>query len=125
MATAETSPPEVEVTHPLDQIRTLLRQLTFPQKLSLNAELAQDLLEIVPQDQTGPQPTQPGNSAIPAKPDHLPATPEGSLSAPPAKKPFPSFRGALSDLGPAPSAEDIDEMRREAWANFPREEFFQ
>ncbi|CAN5916579.1 hypothetical protein BH23PLA1_BH23PLA1_14810 [soil metagenome] len=38
------------------------------------------------------------------------------------KKPFRSFRGALAHLGPAPSAEDIDEMRREAFANFPRED---
>ena len=38
------------------------------------------------------------------------------------KKPFRSLLGALKDLGPAPSAEDIDEARREAWANFPRED---
>jgi len=42
---------------------------------------------------------------------------------PPAKKPYRSLRGALADLGPAPSAEEIDEARREAWANFPREDF--
>ncbi len=36
--------------------------------------------------------------------------------------PRPSLRGALAHLGPAPSAEDIDEARREAWANFPRED---
>jgi hypothetical protein len=30
--------------------------------------------------------------------------------------------GALAHLGPAPSAEDIDEARREEWANFPRED---
>ena len=30
--------------------------------------------------------------------------------------------GALADLGPAPSAEDIDEARREMWGNFPRED---
>jgi hypothetical protein len=30
--------------------------------------------------------------------------------------------GALKDLGQAPSAEDIDEARREMWANFPRED---
>ena len=41
----------------------------------------------------------------------------------PAKKPYRSLRGALADLGPAPSAEEIDEARREAWANFPREDF--
>ncbi|HEX8201383.1 MAG TPA: hypothetical protein VF590_12920 [Isosphaeraceae bacterium] len=43
--------------------------------------------------------------------------------APTAKTPFRSLYGALADLGPGPSAEDIDEMRREAWANFPREDF--
>ncbi|MBX6313877.1 MAG: hypothetical protein IRY99_13320 [Isosphaeraceae bacterium] len=42
--------------------------------------------------------------------------------AAPAKKPFRSLRGALADLGPAPSAEEIDEARREAWTNFPRED---
>jgi len=42
---------------------------------------------------------------------------------PPEKRPFRSLRGALKDLGPAPSAEDIDEARREAWANFPRDDF--
>jgi hypothetical protein len=41
---------------------------------------------------------------------------------PTEKKPFPSLWGALKDLGPAPSAEEIDEARREAWANFPRED---
>jgi hypothetical protein len=44
---------------------------------------------------------------------------------PPEKKPFRSLYGALKDLGPAPSAEDIDEARREAWSNFPREEFYE
>lgn len=38
-------------------------------------------------------------------------------------KPRPSLYGALADLGPAPSAEDIDEVRREMWANFPRDDF--
>lgn len=36
-------------------------------------------------------------------------------------QPKKSLYGALADLGPAPSEEDIAEMRREAWANFPRE----
>jgi hypothetical protein len=40
----------------------------------------------------------------------------------PEKTPSPSLWGALAHLGPAPSAEDIDEMRSEAWANFPRED---
>ena len=32
-----------------------------------------------------------------------------------------SAYGICADLGPAPSAEDIDEMRREVFENFPRE----
>lgn len=38
------------------------------------------------------------------------------------KTPRPSLYGILAHLGPAPSAEDIDEMRREAFAHFPRED---
>ena len=38
------------------------------------------------------------------------------------KKPLRSSYGALADLGPAPSAEDIDEVRREMWRNFPRDD---
>lgn len=37
-------------------------------------------------------------------------------------KPRKSLWGLWTDLGPAPSAEEIDEARREAWANFPRED---
>ena len=37
------------------------------------------------------------------------------------KKPKLSLLGICKDLGRAPSAETIDEARREAWANFPRE----
>ncbi len=35
-----------------------------------------------------------------------------------------SLYGLCADLGPAPSAEDIDEMRKEAWANFGEEDMF-
>jgi hypothetical protein len=37
-------------------------------------------------------------------------------------KPKRSLYGICADLGTAPSAEEIDEARREAWANFPRED---
>ncbi|NES20040.1 MAG: hypothetical protein F6K41_14190 [Symploca sp. SIO3E6] len=37
------------------------------------------------------------------------------------KKPRQSLWGICRDLGQAPSAEDIDLMRQEAWDNFPRE----
>lgn len=33
-----------------------------------------------------------------------------------------SLWGVWADLGPAPSAEDIDQARREEWSNFPRED---
>jgi hypothetical protein len=36
--------------------------------------------------------------------------------------PRKSLWGLCADLGPAPSAEDIDQARREEWANFPRED---
>jgi len=45
---------------------------------------------------------------------------ERDLAAPP--RPLRSLRGLCADLGPAPSAEEIDEARREAWMNFPRED---
>ena len=35
--------------------------------------------------------------------------------------PRKSLWGLWANLGPAPSAEEIDEARREEWANFPRE----
>ena len=42
-----------------------------------------------------------------------------TVSAPPASR---SLYGIWADLGSAPSAEEIAAMRREAWANFPRED---
>jgi len=33
-----------------------------------------------------------------------------------------SLLGLCADLGPAPSAKDIDEIRHEMWADFPRED---
>jgi len=33
-----------------------------------------------------------------------------------------SLWGLCADLGPAPSAEEIDEARREEWTDFPRED---
>ena len=36
--------------------------------------------------------------------------------------PRKSLWGLWANLGPAPSAEEIDEARREEWTNFPRED---
>lgn len=36
--------------------------------------------------------------------------------------PLVSLFGALAHLGAAPSAEDINEVRREMWSNFPRDD---
>ncbi|HMV49253.1 MAG TPA: hypothetical protein PLD20_05895 [Blastocatellia bacterium] len=44
-------------------------------------------------------------------------------SEPESLTPRRPLRGMLADLGPAPSAEDIDEAKREMWGNFPREDF--
>lgn len=43
-------------------------------------------------------------------------------TAPEALPPRRSLYGALAHLGPAPSAEEIDEARAEAWANFANED---
>lgn len=40
----------------------------------------------------------------------------------PETKPLPSLYGTFADLGNAPSAEEIDEVRQEVWRNFPRED---
>lgn len=42
-------------------------------------------------------------------------------SNPQSKKPTKSCLGALAHLGPAPSAEEIDENRAEMFANFGRD----
>jgi hypothetical protein len=36
--------------------------------------------------------------------------------------PRPSLYGFLAHLGSGPSDEDIEEIRREMWSNFPRED---
>jgi len=40
----------------------------------------------------------------------------------PERLPFKNSYGILAKYGPAPSDEDIAEVRREMWANFPRNE---
>lgn len=37
-------------------------------------------------------------------------------------RPRQSLWGLCADLGPAPSAEEINQARREAWAGFPRDD---
>ncbi|HRI67837.1 MAG TPA: hypothetical protein PK156_26550 [Polyangium sp.] len=46
------------------------------------------------------------------------------LMEPPAPAPRMPLKGMLQHLGSAPSAEEIDETRRELWNHFPREEQF-
>jgi hypothetical protein len=41
------------------------------------------------------------------------------------KRPYKSSLGLCSDLNISISKEEIDEARREMWANFPRERFFE
>jgi hypothetical protein len=46
-----------------------------------------------------------------------------AVEQPAGESPSPrkSLHGALAHLGPMPSMEEIKELRREVWANFPRE----
>jgi hypothetical protein len=46
------------------------------------------------------------------------AAPGGTAPARPRR----SLWGICADLGPAPSAADIDAARRDAWASFPRDD---
>jgi hypothetical protein len=50
------------------------------------------------------------------------ATLEQDLQAANPKQPRRSLLGVLSQYGAAPSAEEIDQARREMWGNFPRED---
>jgi len=38
------------------------------------------------------------------------------------QRPLRSLLGLCADLGSAPSSEEIDEIRRKMWADFPRED---
>ena len=42
----------------------------------------------------------------------------------PTAKPRPNIKGLCADLDIDLSLDDFTEARREAWANFPREEFY-
>lgn len=53
--------------------------------------------------------------------EHLAQSIESEL-APVRPAPRKSLFGLCRDLGPAPSAEEIDEARSQEWASFPRED---
>ena len=48
------------------------------------------------------------------------AAPEDATDVGSAPRPVYSLYGAYADLGPVPTDAEIDEARRETWANFPR-----
>jgi hypothetical protein len=54
--------------------------------------------------------------------ERLLKTVERELPSAPVSASRPTYYGVLAGVGPAPDAEAIDEMRREVWANFPRED---
>lgn len=55
--------------------------------------------------------------------EQLMTTLERELSTPqPMPQPLNTWRGLCADLGPAPSADAIDQARRETWTNFPRDD---
>ncbi len=73
----------------LEEVLTLAKQLTTPDKVRLIERLAPEIEREL-------------------------------LAAQPKRR--RSLWGLCADLGTAPSAEEIDEARREAWASFPRED---
>jgi transcriptional regulatory protein LevR len=81
----------------LDQVITLARQLSPLEKIRLIEQIAPEIERHMQQQGT-------------EQPD---------LAQP---KPLRSLLGLCADLGPAPSAEDIDEIRKEMWGDFPRED---
>ena len=52
--------------------------------------------------------------------ERIVATLEADLTE--AQQPAKSLYGVFAHLGAGPSAEDIDEARREMWGGFPRED---
>ena len=50
------------------------------------------------------------------------ALPEAERALSETARPLKSLQGLWKDLGFDLSAEEIDQARREAWANFPRED---
>lgn len=76
----------------LDQVLALAQQLRPVDQARLIARLAPMVERVLDQD-------------------------ESMLPSPPGTP----IRGLLRDLGPAPSAEAIDEVRREMWASFGAE----
>jgi hypothetical protein len=81
----------------LDQVITLARQLSPLEKIRLIEQIAPEIERHMRQqnaEQAGAQ----------------------------EPKPLRSLLGLCADLGPAPSAEEIDEVRKEMWVDFPRED---
>ncbi len=52
----------------------------------------------------------------------LTETSSEEVNTPTRTKSHHSLYGLCADLGPGPTDEDIEEMRHEMWANFPRED---
>ena len=83
-----------------EHVRGLTKTLAPHELLRLVGEIVGDLSEAAETSESG----RPATPAIGPRP------------------PYRSLWGVLKHLGPAPSAEDIDEVRREEWKNFPRED---
>jgi len=82
----------------IDDLLVRIRRLPSAKRKKLD-EMVRSLEESPP----GAAPTTAGEQA----------TPSGALRP---------VRGLLRDLGPAPSDDAIDEVRRELWTGFPRED---
>ena len=89
----------------LDEIAAAARRLSPRDRLRLIERLAADL-----------------EPSVPAEVPTEPASDTGELEDPmPSRQ---SLRGLWKGTVPEISAEEITDMRREAWKSFPREHFF-
>jgi len=109
--------PEKTIEKPvtLDDVITLATSLSAVDKIRLIERLAARLEHKIPASAVT---AKNGSTAL------LETTPQTAPTVEQTPTPSVSLFGILAHLGPGPSDEDIDEMRREAWANFPREEFY-
>ena len=89
----------------LDEIVAAARRLPPRDRLRLIERLAADL-----------------EPSVPAEVSTEPASDTGETKDPVASR--QSLRGLWKGTVPEISAEEISEMRREAWKGFPREHFF-
>ena len=100
-----------------DELVAAARRLSPRDQLRLIERLAADLEPAVSAE-------APAREAAPAGQTEPVATDENNPGPATQLTPSSSLYGVWKDIVPEISAEEIAEMRREAWKSFPREHFF-